>query len=255
MTRHWPYMLVFIAGAVGALVFQYFVRLGQAPAEPEDPPRVDLSVVSGGTYRVARVVDGDTIVLENGLHVRYAGINAPETGRWVKDDPAPQAREATARNRELVEGRLVRLTLGTAPVDAYGRLLAHVARVAEGEPEVDVEAVLLKEGLARVLALGLAAGEYARLKAWQEEAKAAKAGLWGVTAPAVEREADFLYCAAAGSKTFHRVDCPLAQRISPANVQRYATREQVETTGRKPCSQCLKSETPATKSQRNVPPE
>jgi len=30
---------------------------------------------------VTRVIDGDTVVLENGEHVRYIGIDTPERGR------------------------------------------------------------------------------------------------------------------------------------------------------------------------------
>jgi len=47
------------------------------------------------TFTVARVIDGDTCVLENGERVRYLGINAPEEGD-------PYFREATQANSDLV---------------------------------------------------------------------------------------------------------------------------------------------------------
>ena len=84
----------------------------------------------GGIYRVRSVVDGDTVVLENGLHIRYQGINAPETGHFVKD-PAPLGAEATARNRELVEGKRVRLALARQPQDAYGRVISRISALPE----------------------------------------------------------------------------------------------------------------------------
>ena len=49
------------------------------------------------TFPVARVIDGDTCVLENGERVRYLGINAPEEGD-------PYFEEATEANHNLVAG-------------------------------------------------------------------------------------------------------------------------------------------------------
>jgi len=65
------------------------------------------------------VVDGDTVVLDDGRKVRYVGINTPERGR-------PFYKEATEANRRLVEGKTVILQTDTVPVDQYGRLLAYV---------------------------------------------------------------------------------------------------------------------------------
>lgn len=56
----------------------------------------------GNYYLVTRVIDGDTIVLANGIHVRYIGIDTPES-----DESG--YKEATEANRELVEGKKVRL--------------------------------------------------------------------------------------------------------------------------------------------------
>lgn len=56
----------------------------------------------GNYHLVARVIDGDTIVLANGIHVRYIGINTPEIGK-------PGYKEATEANRKLVDGKKVRL--------------------------------------------------------------------------------------------------------------------------------------------------
>lgn len=52
---------------------------------------------------VARVIDGDTIELENGEKLRYIGINTPESV-----DPRRKVecfgKEASAFNKNLVEG-------------------------------------------------------------------------------------------------------------------------------------------------------
>jgi len=69
--------------------------------------------------RVARVIDGDTILLEDGRKVRYAGINAPEEGE-------PYFRESTQANNLLVGGKEIRLEFGRSKKEKYGRVLAYV---------------------------------------------------------------------------------------------------------------------------------
>lgn len=68
---------------------------------------------------VVRVIDGDTIELEDGHRVRYLGIDTPESGEYY-------AENATARNKELVEGKTVELQRGNRDQDEYGRLLRYV---------------------------------------------------------------------------------------------------------------------------------
>ncbi len=71
------------------------------------------------TFTVARVIDGDTCVLENGEQVRYYGINAPES-----EDP--QFNESTQANNNLVEEKEVRLEPKDPSRDRDDRLLAYV---------------------------------------------------------------------------------------------------------------------------------
>lgn len=68
---------------------------------------------------VVNVIDGDTIELEDGHRVRYLGIDTPELGDYY-------AAEATAKNKELVEGRIVELQSGKRNRDEHGRLLRYV---------------------------------------------------------------------------------------------------------------------------------
>jgi len=68
---------------------------------------------------VARVIDGDTVELADGRHVRYLGIDTPEVGEYYGE-------EATARNRGLVEGKTIELQRGSRDQDEYGRLLRYV---------------------------------------------------------------------------------------------------------------------------------
>src|SRR5262249_50707889 len=77
---------------------------------------LDMSVTDGELVRVRKVIDGDSVILENGLRVCYHGVRAPEMGHYVKD-PAPLGDESTRRNMDLVEGKQVRLKLAREPFD------------------------------------------------------------------------------------------------------------------------------------------
>jgi len=70
-------------------------------------------------YWSTSVIDGDTVELEDGRLVRYLGIDTPELEEYC-------AVEATARNIELVEGKIVELQIGQRDKDEYGRLLRYV---------------------------------------------------------------------------------------------------------------------------------
>lgn len=80
------------------------------------------------TFSVVRAIDGDTIeVLIGGEKktVRYIGINTPETVHPSK--PAECfGKEASDKNKMLVEGQSVRLEKDISETDKYGRLLRYV---------------------------------------------------------------------------------------------------------------------------------
>ncbi len=125
----------------------------------------DVSVIEEAL--VVRVIDGDTVELEDGQRVRYLGIDTPEVGE-------PYAANATARNKELVEGKVVELQTGKRDKDEYGRLLRYV--YVNG---TFVNAELVAEGLARAYIFDsderysqvlVQLEQYAKLREW---------GLWG----------------------------------------------------------------------------
>ncbi len=94
---------------------------------------------------VTRVIDGDTIEVDiDGTiyKVRYIGIDAPEL-----DDEQPEfcalAQEATRYNRQLVEGKTIRLEKDISETDRYGRLLRYVYI-----GDIFVNAELIRQGLA-----------------------------------------------------------------------------------------------------------
>lgn len=165
--------LLLLAALAAALLSQ----CGEEPATREGDggryPGAELSA------RVLEVTDGDTIVvrLADGTveRVRYIGIDTPESN---PDQPLECfGPEAAAVNRELVEGREVRLRLGREVRDDYGRLLAYVRA-----GDVEVNERLLAGGYARTLEIAPndeRAAPFARLEA---EAGRTGRGLWGACA-------------------------------------------------------------------------
>ncbi len=126
---------------------------------------------------VRRVIDGDTVELSDGQRVRYIGIDTPEVSRrrgnqWVRD-PEPMGHEATERNRQLVEGRPVRLEQDVQPHDKYGRLLAYVY-----VGELMVNETLLREGFAQLLTIPPNVKHVERFRRAVQDAREARRGLW-----------------------------------------------------------------------------
>jgi endonuclease YncB( thermonuclease family) len=124
---------------------------------------------------VRRVVDGDTIDVATFGRVRLLGIDAPEIGRGY-DTSAPFAREAQTRLAAIVLHRWIRLEQDGAPLDTYNRRLAYVLT----EDGVFVNAVLVREGLARVTARA-PLSRLAELRRAESEAQASRRGMWGNT--------------------------------------------------------------------------
>ncbi len=119
--------------------------------------------------RVTRVVDGDTITIEGGYRVRYIGIDTPE----IYPQPEPFGREAWQANRQLVEGKEVRLERDVSETDKYGRLLRYV--YVDG---VFVNAELVKQGLALAKAYPPDIKYQDYLEEMETEAREAGRGKW-----------------------------------------------------------------------------
>ena len=126
---------------------------------------------------VARVVDGDTIRVTFGgreYTVRYIGVDTPETV-----DPRrpvqPFGKEASARNKELVEGKTVRLEKDVSETDRFGRLLRYVY-----VDDLMVNAILVQEGYAHAVSYPPDVKHQELFRRLEREAREAKRGLWGL---------------------------------------------------------------------------
>jgi len=125
------------------------------------------------TVTVARVLDGDSVVLTDGREVRLIGINAPEFSKEGPPHP-PLAEQAQNRLRELVLGKPVSLVTEQERHDRYSRLLAHLVV----ENRTGVEEALLREGLAWAIAIPPNVEWLPRLQAAEAQARTARRGVW-----------------------------------------------------------------------------
>jgi micrococcal nuclease len=87
--------------------------------------RSPFSFDAAASYRVQRVVDGDTLLLTDGTRVRLLGVDTPET-RHPNLPPEPLGFEASAFTRQHVEGRTVSLQFDRERRDRYHRVRAYV---------------------------------------------------------------------------------------------------------------------------------
>ena len=142
---------------------------------------------------VRSVIDGDTIDVTMVGRVRLLGIDAPELGRGF-DTSAPFAREARERLMALVLHRWIRLEQDGPRRDVYDRTLAYVVR----EDGVFVNAVLVREGLARISAR-LPLARLGELTSAEKEAQTFRRGMWGQT-PLIPREGSVVARGSVASK-------------------------------------------------------
>ncbi len=128
-------------------------------------------------FPVARVIDGDTIVvLIDGKteRIRFIGIDTPET---VDDHKKIQCYgpESSERVKELLSGKSVALeTKPNEDRDDYGRLLRYV--ILDGR---DIGATMLEEGYARSLCFAFPHPKCSEYDNLEREARELKRGRWG----------------------------------------------------------------------------
>jgi micrococcal nuclease len=87
-------------------------------------PQVAGSSISQEQYLVVKIIDGDTIEIEDGSKIRYIGIDTPE--KSFRTVPDCYAQESTQYNRDLVMGKHVSLEKDISETDRFGRLLRYV---------------------------------------------------------------------------------------------------------------------------------
>ena len=135
--------------------------------------RTDLA--EGESGRVARISDGDQLALDTGQTVRLVEIEAPSRR-------APYAAEAGQLLRREALSRRAKLWYGGLSRDRYDRALAHVIVEGDAGGEVWLNGLMVREGAARVRTWPDNVARARRLYALEQEARAARRGLWALDA-------------------------------------------------------------------------
>ena len=154
----WERNKIFFGIIVGAVIiggFVCFAQKNQVVAPKPEPVKISPKIVlqsavqsqaqiktnsvvcgAGENTIVTKVIDGDTVVVEGGWHVRLLGMDADEKGYPCYD-------AAKTRLEDLVLAKQVILEKDKTDVDQYGRCLRYIFL---GDKNIDVQ--LVQEGLA-----------------------------------------------------------------------------------------------------------
>lgn len=141
--------------------------LGESQGEADQSIQTEIETEKEELFLVTRIIDGDTIELENGKKVRYIGIDTPEKGDCY-------TQQATNKNKELVLNKKVKLEKDVSETDRYDRLLRYVYI-----DDVFVNQVLVAEGYAQASSYPPDVEHQAEFKEAEEKAREEENGLWG----------------------------------------------------------------------------
>ncbi len=148
-----------------------------ATAIPEESPTAQQTQDSLGAnrekVRVVKVIDGDTIKLEDGRVIRYIGVDTPETVHPSKPIQC-YGKEASNKNRELVEGKKVEIEKDVSETDKYGRLLRYI-----WVGDIFVNEYLVREGFAHSFTYPPDVKYQDRFREAERKAREEGKGLWG----------------------------------------------------------------------------
>ncbi|MGB0908579.1 MAG: thermonuclease family protein [Maricaulaceae bacterium] len=137
-------------------------------------------LTTGEIGTAARIHDGDTIYMEDGLKVRLSGMQAPKIslGREGFVD-WPLGYEAKAALGRLIHNKRVQLYYGGERRDRYERALAQVFLIDKnGERGIWVQEEMIRQGFARVYTWPDTFQDAPRLYTAEREARAKKRGIW-----------------------------------------------------------------------------
>lgn len=157
-----------------------WLGMGWSGPPPEQPVPAPPPPAERTTHTVAHVIDGDTIVLENGEHVRLLGIDTPEREECYYD-------AARTFLRDWLTGQTIALERDVRNRDDYDRLLRYIyirttpTGAATTTPQF-VNEVLLRRGYATILPIGNDRRYRAQFRASYDAAQAAERGRWQVCA-------------------------------------------------------------------------
>jgi micrococcal nuclease len=162
-----------------------------APPEAPKPPTIEkpaalpeipahktnfAELMQGNTAVAGQVIDPLHLRMRDGRVIQLAGIDVPD---FDPNDPGPVSVSARDMLKALVESRQIRLFVTkdsrTGRMTRLGDMLAHVELPDKG---IWVQGALLSAGLARVRPGQRNPEMAAQMMALEDQARAAKRGLW-----------------------------------------------------------------------------
>ncbi len=220
MKRSSLVVVLFLCGGI----FVHSWQVGERKTPPAYPKH-DFS--KSKSYRVVRVVDGDTIIISKDgkdVRVRLIGVDTPETVHPTKKVQF-YGREASQFTKNLLKGESVWLKYdGTKPTtDKYRRLLAYVHRVPDG---LFVNCEIVRQGYGQVYTN--VPFQYTKMFLdYQRRARKAGRGLWGGAR-------EVIVYRTRSSKTYHRAGC---RYVKKGKIR--MTLEEAKKKGCRACRVCL----------------
>jgi len=175
------------AGRVAATLAACGLLLRQASGLRAAEDGATCAALEAGPVRtVTRVIDGETLALDDGSELRFAGTLGPRAididavpGTWRLETAAIEALQA------LVLGRSIEIRFsGGERRDRYGRIKGHALLKAD-DGTGWVQGRLLTAGLARAYSLGADRGCAGELLAAERSAREARVGVWAEAAYAI----------------------------------------------------------------------
>lgn len=128
------------------------------------------------TATVARVIDGDTVELDDGVRIRYLMVNTPETTGGKNEC---YGSNAVQFNMDLTLGKEVELRYDVEREDQFGRTLAWVT--VDG---MEVNRLIIERGYGCLLHIPPNGDDRAEeFKMLEQTAKLSQRGLWGACDP------------------------------------------------------------------------
>ena len=186
------------------------------------------ALAQDGAY-VQHVIDGDTVVLRTGRHLRYIGIDAPEI--FHKENTAqPFGYAARDYNRQLVENGKVFLVFDREHKDGYQRLLAYVY----DKDQRFINRLMLLHGYAYYLYVSPNTRYHDLLLQAQRTAMKEGRGIWEQGTAQKN-----IFIGNTKSKRFHLPACPFGKRLKYRNRIEFHSKREAFWEGYAPCKRCL----------------
>ncbi|SIN75878.1 thermonuclease family protein [Halodesulfovibrio marinisediminis] len=171
---------------------------------------ITLPAFADTAYVVKTIIDGDTIILENGKRVRIAYVDTPELEHKKRKR---QYFSINAKNfiAKAVLGRKITLQQ-IVSIDRYKRTVA-IVTLPDGR---DLGTLLIRNGMGFVYPHGTKHSSYTnKLAQIQREAINAKAGMWNNVTAYFKRAGNVV--GNRRSKRFFTLKCKFSKEISKKN--------------------------------------